>query len=305
MSKEWMFLTLVIITINFNELFGQNNFSTNPSSVTIHTEDIERFWKVFDKTSPNFDPTVFQREYIDAGSKGLKGFIKFRIRDGENLSSTLKSNLTYYKSIREYSLIVSHRKERFYECFKRLEEVYPQSVFPDVYFVIGAKNSGGTVFKGGLIIGAEMFGKKTNDIQPAIDIDFVDDVVMHELIHFQQRFKKNKSLLAQCLKEGSADFICELITGDHSNKSMYEYGDEHSKELWQEFVNDKDESDWSNWLYRYQSDGSRPKDLGYWIGYKITKAYYDKMEDKEKAIKDILNISDFNEFFEKSGYDGK
>ncbi len=26
------------------------------------------------------------------------------------------------------------------------------------------------------------------------------------------------------------------------------------------------------------------------------------MVDKEKAVFDILNISDFNEFFEKSGY---
>lgn len=57
-------------------------------------------------------------------------------------------------------------------------------------------------------------------------------------------------------------------------------------------------------MYRTK-DKSRPKDLGYWMGYKITKAYYDKMENKERAIDDILNITDFGEFLQKSGYNGQ
>ena len=304
MIKRLTILTLISLTAPFNELSGQDNFSGNPDSVVFHTMDINNFWKVFDKTAPEFDPKAFQEEYINIGSKGLKGFINFRIVDGKNLSNTIKSNLAYYNSIRESSFLIDKKRERFYECFRNLKGIYSRAVFPDVYFVIGAKNSGGTIFSGGLIIGAETFGKTTDTFTPTLDIDYIDEVVAHELIHFQQNYSKNNSLLAQCIKEGAADFICELIAGAHSNKKIYEYGDAHTKELWEKFVKEKDNTNWGNWLY-YTSDKSRPKDLGYWMGYKISKAYYDKMVDKEKAISDILNITDFREFLEKSGYNGQ
>jgi hypothetical protein len=285
-----------------SELFGQEEFSNNPDSVIFHTEDIHTFWKVFDKTFPELDAKSFQEEYIDVGSAGLKGFIGSRIQDGENLSNIIRSNLPYYQAIRETSFSIDNNRERFHECFRRLKEIYPKAVFPDVYFVIGAKNSGGTIFDRGLIIGVEMFGKATDEPKPISDIEYIDEVVAHELVHFQQHYPNDNSLLAQCIREGAADFICELIAGDHTNKKIYEYGDAHAEELWQEFVNEKDSTYWKNWLYntRYNTS-SRPSDLGYWIGYKITEAYYDNMSDKRKAINDILNITDFNEFLTRSG----
>ena len=76
------------------------------------------------------------------------------------------------------------------------------------------------------------------------------------------------------------------------------------KELWDEFLKAKDNTSWEPWLYTSKVQ-SRPKDLGYWMGYKITQAYYNNMVDKEKAIDDIMSITDFNAFLEKSGYNGK
>jgi uncharacterized protein YjaZ len=46
----------------------------------------------------------------------------------------------------------------------------------------------------------------------------------------------------------------------------------------------------------------RPADLGYYVGYKICQEYYEKSADKKKAIKDILEIRDFDQFFRESGY---
>jgi uncharacterized protein YjaZ len=42
--------------------------------------------------------------------------------------------------------------------------------------------------------------------------------------------------------------------------------------------------------------------LGYAVGYKIIKAYYDNAEDKADAIHDILAITDPKEFLARSGY---
>jgi hypothetical protein len=282
---------------------GQNRFTASPDSVRFHTEDISTFWNVFDKTRPDFDPKTIQKEYINVGSDGLKGFLKNRIENGKNLSKVIKGNLAYYEAVRESSLSIDRKRERLYECFRNLRNIYPAAVFPDVYFVIGARNSGGTVFPGGLIIGAEMFGSTTAEFQPPLDIGYVDEVVSHELIHFQQKYAANNTLLAQCIREGSADFLGELIAGDHSNKKVYAYGEEHIKELWEEFLRAKGSSDWSNWLY-YSKDKGKPKDLGYWIGYKITNAYYNKAADKAQAIEDILTITDFDRFLEQSGLVG-
>ena len=49
----------------------------------------------------------------------------------------------------------------------------------------------------------------------------------------------------------------------------------------------------------------RPADLGYYIGYKIAEAYYKNAADKKQAVKDILEIKDFNEFLKASKYEEK
>ena len=305
MRKRILKVTFCLL-LSINSV-GQTNeviFSKNPRDAKFYTTDIINFWKVFDETNPGFEATTFQQKYIDVGSKGLKGFIKNRIENGNNLSKTIKANLNYYEAIRESSLSIDKKRERFYECFDNLKKIYPEAVFPDVYFVIGAKNSGGTAFNEGLIIGAEMFGKDKNDFKPVIDIDYVDEVVAHELIHFQQKYAQNNTLLAQCIREGSADFICELIAGSHSNTKIHEYGNTHARELWNEFVIQMNGTNWGNWLYS-SKDKSRPKDLGYWIGYKIARAYYTNAVDKIKAIQEILNIKDFNSFLADSKYNGE
>lgn len=63
-----------------------------------------------------------------------------------------------------------------------------------------------------------------------------------------------------------------------------------------------DRKDSHEWLYTYKPKNGYPPDLGYWIGYKITKACFDKAEDKQKAIADILHIKDYKKFLGQSGY---
>ena len=58
----------------------------------------------------------------------------------------------------------------------------------------------------------------------------------------------------------------------------------------------------SNWLYQGQEAKGRPADLGYYIGYKICESYYRAAKDKKQAVKDILEIKDFNQFLKDSQY---
>ncbi|AXT19647.1 hypothetical protein D7030_09720 [Flavobacteriaceae bacterium AU392] len=302
MKKVFFFIcTYCFCWISKGQSDLNSSFSSNPDEVLFYTEDITRFWNVFDETSPKFKSKVWEQDYLEKGSIGLKNFIKNRITSGKYLSKVIKKNLSYYNSIRETSLNINHNTEEFYTIFRKLKAIYPQAVFPDIYFVIGAKNTGGTIFNEGLIIGIERFGKQTESFTPDIPIDELDDTIAHELIHFQQRYSRSNTLLAQCIREGAGDFLGEMLTGHHVGSDMYAYGDAHITELKTEFISRKDGNDWYNWLY-YSRDKTRPRNLGYWIGYKICKAYYEKAKDKKQAIVDILNIQDFDLFLRQSEY---
>ncbi len=205
--------------------------------------------------------------------------------------------------------------------FKKLKEIYPDAVFPNVYFVVGRMNTGGTATFKGLLIGVEMYGK-TDDASVAElsgwkkkvvgKIERIPFIVAHELVHYQQKnahltalFGGEVSLLGKSLSEGSADFIGELISGDNENPHLNEYGNRREKQLWLEFKKEMNGNDASNWLYQGDKAKAKPADLGYYIGYKIVESYYNKAKDKKQAIKDILEIKDFNAFLTASGYDEK
>lgn len=298
-----IFLLNIFIVFYSNPLNGQNVLISDPDQVNIHTEDIDLFWKVFDETQPKFSAARFNQDYLEKGSDGLKGFIRMRIQSGKHLKKTVQKNLDYYKNIRSASLAIDGNKPVLLGYFQKLKAIYPEAVFPEVYFVIGALNTGGTTFSGGLIIGAEMFGDAKDNFNPRLPREAMDLIVVHELIHYQQNYVHDQSLLAQSIREGTADFICELLTGDHPNATMYHYGDQHEAILWEEFKGQMNSNNWSPWLYG-NKDNSRPRDLGYWMGYQIANSYYQKMTDKKQAVTDLLTIQDFKKFLQQSDYTG-
>jgi hypothetical protein len=141
-------------------------------------------------------------------------------------------------------------------------------------------------------------------------------LVLHELAHFQQAitqgvetyqriFGPDKTLLALSLREGSADLIAELTTGRHINPEAERYGLAHEVELWSVFEADMSGSDTGDWMFVQPSNSEWPPDLGYWIGYRIAKSYYEHADDKAQAIRDILGLTEFTAFLQASQYDGR
>lgn len=302
------FFVVFLATIGLTSVQAQL-FSSDPKIVPLVTSDIEHFWKAFDLCDGVFDPDIFQKHYLKPGSKGVKGFMRGRISSAKHLAKVIEKHKDYYTSIRASSIRVAEMDSQIRKALEKMKEIYPEATFPPVYFVVGALNSGGTTSNKGLIIGVDMYGKTletpTQELgdwlkQVISPIDDVPYIVAHELIHYQQQFKTGNDLLSRCLKEGSADFIGELISGRHINEHVHEFADPIENELWTEFKERMHQSNIDGWLY--SSAGDRPNDLGYWVGYKISKAYYDQAEDKQQAIHDILNIRDALAFLNQSGY---
>ncbi len=295
----------MIFLFGMEVTYAQNK---DPLATEIITADLDRFWLALEKAGPDINPKVIDELYLKPGSKGIKGFTKGRIKNAEYLSSVIRSHSKYYHSIKSSTDSIAGMKDQIRQSLVKLKELYPKAIFPPVYFVIGALSSGGTSSSDGLIIGADMYGRSPNTptdelnewllsvIKPASE---VPHIVAHELIHFQQDYDGG-TLLAASLKEGSADFIAELISGRHINQHVHDFANPMEKELWLEFKERMNEKDYSGWLY--SATKGRPNDLGYWMGYKISKAYYDQAPDKKKAIDETLHIKDFKAFLEKSGY---
>ena len=306
---------LFISTVSIAQSGPQLNH--DPATVKFVTSDIGNFWRAYDLAAKETDKAkriaIFQTEYLDKGSPGLKDFLRLRIKSAENLVNTIDRMPKYYASIRPQTLQVQRMEKRMRAAFAKFKSIYPAAVFPDVYFLIGVTNSGGTTGPSGLLIGTEMYGKtaktptdELNDWLRVVlsSVDNVPAIVAHESCHYNQHYNSapnQRHLLGKSLQEGACDMIGELISGRNINEHLKVYGRTHDAEIWRDFEADMYKPDISNWVYNAGTAKDRPADLGYYVGYLITRAYYQNAKNKRQAVYDILNIQDARAFYEASG----
>ena len=316
--KRTIALTIFILFISTLSLAQSGpQLNRDPAQVKFVTSDIGNFWRAYDLAAKETDKAkrvaIFQTEYFDKGSPGLKDFQRLRIKSAENLVSTIDRMPKYYASIRPQTLQVQRMEKRMRAAFEKFKSIYPAAVFPDVYFLIGVTSSGGTTGPSGLLIGTEMYGKTAKTPMDELSawlravlstVDNVPAIVAHESCHYNQHYNTapdQRHLLGKSLQEGACDTIGELISGRNINDHLKVYGKTHDAEIWRDFEADMYKPDYSKWIYNAMTAKDRPADLGYYVGYLITRAYYQKAKDKRQAVHDILNIQDARAFFEASG----
>lgn len=264
----------------------------DPDSARLVTSDIALFWATVDAAPADSLAAYLQHRYLEGGSVGVRDFIPGRILSAEDLAAYVRTHRAQYDSARAANVDITRADSAIRAAFRRLKTLYPAAVFPDVYFVVGRFNSGGTSTPHGLLIGSEKYR----------DAAALPPIVSHELIHYQQHCEP-KSLLEGAFMEGTADFVGELISGQQINNAAHEYGMAHEHELWAEFTRHFADSTYYPWMYGRPGDG-RPNDLGYFIGYRIAQAYYQRAADKPKALREIINAcgGGVKELLGKSGY---
>src|SRR3954454_18311615 len=119
---------------------GQQGVNSDPDKAKFVTSDIDNFWRAFDlaQKEPDFDKRVaiYQTEYIDKGTAGLKDFVRLRIKDAKTLTMTVDQLPRYYASARSSTLRMRQMEGSVRKSFKRFKKLYPEPRLPDVYFVI-------------------------------------------------------------------------------------------------------------------------------------------------------------------------
>jgi Predicted Zn-dependent protease (DUF2268) len=301
-------LTVLILLDSSREMQDPKAPAMNPDpeAATISTVDVRLFWKAYDlwlnrdHAAGDKLAATLQAEYLDKASQGVKDFTPRRIASAQHLAEMIVKDRAYYDGVRRNTEHIEDFVPEIRAGMLALKKLYPDASFPTVYFVIGARNSGGTSSENALIIGSEMFGEGKGY---PVQLEDVVPMVVHELVHFQQRGNTD-SLLKAAMHEGAADFISEMAVGRDINERSKAYGDSHEQELWRRFQADiAANRGIGTWMYdrRPQPDGA-PSDLGYYMGYKICQAYYQISKNKAEALKTIMEMRSAEQILKDSKY---
>ncbi|MEM1135416.1 MAG: DUF2268 domain-containing putative Zn-dependent protease [Bacteroidota bacterium] len=276
---------------------------------------------------------ILREHYLDKASKGLKKYFEVeKTENGRDMEAiehaylnVLASYPKYLSSIREATLNINNMRPKILNTFLRLKEVYPDFKFPDAYFCMGFMNMGARSFIGSeMYIGVEFFATSKNANYEevgndnwlesnVVPVESTYQVLAHEYTHGQQKLppRGSNSLLTLTLLEGSAVFTASLVTNGESliggagvNKRAFSYGETYEEEIWEKFKKDMKEGNDSNWFYNAETEDF-PKDMGYYVGYKICPAYYQNAVDKKQAIQEIVELNNYDTFIEVSKYEDK
>ncbi|MCD8739381.1 Ig-like domain-containing protein [Mucilaginibacter roseus] len=274
------------------------------SNTLVYTADIDHFWQAYDSVAKTIDTSkhreIIQKLYVNKGTPGLHAFMRARNYDADLWAQLIRKYPKFWQSIRPNTLRVKKEVAVINKSITDFKQLYPDMRTAKMYFTIGGLRSGGTTTGDMVLVGSEI--ASADQYTDASELsDWLKNVFanqksnnlvalnIHEYVHTQQNPEGGLLLLAQSIKEGSADFIAELVTNQKNNNAYMLYGRTHELELKSKFKIEMFTNSMSNWLYN--GSGSAHPDLGYFMGYRICRSYYQHQVNKRQAIKTMIELN--------------
>ena len=279
-----------------------------PAGPPIFTEDVDRFYSVYGAAGGHPTAERLDRDYLAPGTVGLHEFAKLRNVSGQTIVSAIEKRPQIYEDARRCLMVLPTVRRRVALALNKLAEIYPEAKFPPVTIVVGRGRPVGITNPSGVTVGLEALCA-ADFMNPNPEDRFVH-VIAHEYGHIQQSLAQQElnsgdpgaTVLRLSLIEGAADFVGELISGDVGDQAPFAWAKGHEAQIESAFVKDMDKADTSNWLYNGVPLPGKPTDLGYWVGYRIVKAYYARAADKHQALREIFQMTDPKAFLARSGW---
>src|SRR5438445_3074844 len=264
----------------------------------ILTEDVDRFYSVYASAGGHPTAERLDRDYLVPGTAGLHEFAKLRRVSGQATSGAIEKRPQIYEDARRCLQVLPAVKRRVAVALDKLARVYPEAKFPPVTIVVGRGRPVGITNPSGVTVGIEALCA-ADFMNPNPEDRFVH-VIAHEYGHIQQSHAQQElnpgdpgaTVLSLSLMEGAADFVGELISGDVGNQAPFVWARGREAQIESAFLADAGKTDTTNWLYNGVPSPGKPTDLGYWVGYRIVKAYYARAADKHQALRDIFAMKD-------------
>lgn len=273
--------------------------------VAIATSDVDRFYTLYDDPALAADPDRLAARYLADPSPGLVEFMALRRITPEKLAAALRDKPQVFRDARGCAAKLPNVRARLVAATDQLAQIYPAASFPPITVAIGRTTTAGTANAKGLYIGLEALCAAK--FIEADDEDRFVHVIAHEYVHAQQPLAqiedREESVLRAALVEGAAEFIAEQMSGSVGYPLLHIWAKGREKELETAFLAEKEaKAIGSRWLYNQQGSDGWPGDLGYWVGYRVAKSYYNRASDKAAAIKAIIEMRDPAAFLAESGW---
>jgi hypothetical protein len=282
-----------------------SNLTRDPSKAAFVYDDVRNFVRAYDLLVEEADRVaILQAEYLDKGTPGLRMFIEKYELTAERLVDAIRKHPEEYAALHHMPELLSAHSSVYREAFAKLKSFIPDIVFPPTYFLIGAYRGIGSGSIEGQLITVEQWVKP---------IEGRKTMIVHELVHFQQviavgyekykaLFGPEKNLLGLCIREGTAEFFADLVTGKITQDEAADFTVENEKRLWEWFIKEMHGRETGDWMWSQPTDPEQPPHVGYAIGYRIVEAYCRNARDKDRAVREILSVTDYRAFLERSGY---
>lgn len=277
-----------------------------PRGPEILIEDVTRFYELYAATGGKPTAEQLERDYMAKATPSLVEFAKLRRVTAQSIAGRIAKDPAIYEKARACMQVLPSVKARLAASFATFADLNPEARFPPVAIVVGHGKPVGTANRDGLYIGLEALCA-ADFMNPDLEDRFVH-VVAHEYGHVQQpasdfeEGSPNATVLRVSLLEGVAELIAELTTGSVGNPGLTRWTSGREEEIESAFVRDMDSTDLSKWVYNYHPHSNEPYDLGYWVGYRIAKAYYLRSDDPKKALKRLIQLEDPKAILEASGW---
>jgi hypothetical protein len=281
------------------------NAPVTARSPIINTTDADRFFAIYEAHNGLLDAEVLQREYFDEASQGLIEFSRLRRVSAESIATKLRENPALYVDARECASVIPRVRNRLEAALSELRRSYANAIMAPLHIVVGHGRPVGVGNPQGAYIGLEALCAWSVP-NPKVEDRFVH-VIAHEYVHVQQpraaQSEEQNTVLLAALMEGGAEFVAELISGSvaYEHFAVVTKGKELAIET--QFLQDIDApAIGSKWVYNGLGTPNEPGDLGYWVGYRICKAYYLRAKDKRNALRNIIELKDERALLDGSGW---
>lgn len=286
-------------------LGGVTHAAEAPPRVTIVTSDIDRFFALYGDPALVAAPDTLAGRYLADASPGLQEFMVLGRITPEKLAAALRAKPQLFADARGCAAKLGNVRTRLVAATDRLAALYPAAKFPPITIAIGRGTTAGTANAKGLYIGLETLCMAK--FIEADDEDRFVHIIAHEYVHAQQPLAQvedpEESVLRAALVEGAAEFVAEKMSGSVGYPLLHLWAKGREAELETAFLAEKDgKAIGSRWLYNRQGKDGWPGDLGYWVGYRVAKSYYDRAPAKAAALREIIEMRDPAAFLKESGW---
>lgn len=284
---------------------GAASHAAEAPRVTIVTSDVDRFFALHDDPALAADPDQLAARYLADASPGLEEFMVMRRITPERVAKALREKPQLFADARGCAATLGNVRGRLTAAADRLAALYPQAIYPPITIAISRGAPVAAANGKGLYVSLEALCAAK--FLEADDEDRFVHVIAHEYIHAQQPLAQLESdsdtVLHASLVEGAAEFVAEQISGSVAYTHLLRWTAGREAMVERDFLAEKDgQAKGSRWVYNQLGTPDWPGDLGYWVGYRIVKSYYDRAPDKAAALKAIIEMRDPAAFLAESGW---